>query len=77
MSPVIVSGDVTRPVPNVVHVIPLFTDHSYDVMAAPPLLPAVKVSVSDETVAVCAVVVGALAAIASISNDLETSVATR
>ena len=63
--------------PNVVHVMPLFTDHSYEAIAEPPLLPAVKVRVNDETVAVCAVIVGALAAIGSISNDLVTSVATR
>lgn len=61
--------------PNVVHVMPLFTDHSYEVIAEPPLLPAVNVRVSDEVVAVCAVIVGALAAIGSISNDLVTSVA--
>jgi hypothetical protein len=65
-----VSGEVTLPVPKPLQVAPLSSDHSYAVIAEPPLLPAVNDSCSE-------LIVGALAVIAKISNDLMTSVAAR
>jgi hypothetical protein len=65
------------PAPNVVQVTPLLIDHSYDVMAAPPLLPAVKVNCSEVVVGTCDTIVGAPAATAEISNERDTSTATK
>jgi hypothetical protein len=72
-----VSGEVTLPVPKALQVAPLSSDHSYAVIAEPPLLPAVNDSCSELIVASWELIVGALAVIAKISNDLMTSVAAR
>jgi hypothetical protein len=77
LRPAIVSGDVTTPAPKLVQVVPPFVDHSYAVIADPPLLPGVKDNCNELIVAVCELMVGALAAIAPISKDRVTSVAAR
>jgi hypothetical protein len=76
-SPDIVTGELTIPVPKLVHVTPLLVVHSYDEIAAPPLLPAVKVNRNEVVVGTCDTMVGALAATAEISNDCDTSTATK
>ena len=77
LSLVIVSGDVTRPAPKLVHVVPPSVDHSYAVIAEPPLLPAVKDNCSELIVATYELIIGALAAMALISKDRVTFVAAR
>jgi hypothetical protein len=77
LSPVIVSGDVTKPTPKLVHVVPPSVDHSYAVMAEPPLSPAVNDNCNELIVATCELMVGALASIALISKDRVTFVAAR
>jgi hypothetical protein len=77
LSPVIVSGDVTKPTPKLVHVVPPSVDHSYAVMAEPPLSPAENDNCNELNVATCELMVGALASIALISKDRVTFVAAR
>jgi hypothetical protein len=77
LSPVIVSGDVTNPAPKLVQVVPPSVDHSYAIIAEPPLSPAVNDNCNELIVATCELMVGALAAIALISKDRVTFVAAR
>ena len=55
----------------------MFTEYSYAVTAAPPSSPAVNVSCNDDVVATCELIVGALATIGEMTNDLDTSVAAK
>jgi hypothetical protein len=72
-----VSGDVTNPAPKLVQVVPPSVDHSYAIIAEPPLSPAVNDNCNELIVATCELMVGALAAIALISKDRVTFVAAR
>lgn len=77
LSPVIVSGEVTKPTPKFVHVVPPSIDHSYAVIAEPPLSPAVNDNCNELIVTTCELMVGALAAIARIAKDCVTFSAAR
>ena len=72
-----VCGDVTAPVPKLVHVRPESIDHSYDSMAAPPLSPGVKKIDMVVVVTSIDVIVGADGVMAEITNSTETLEAAR